>query len=137
MVRRVVVDAVGPLDEGYWLYTEEADWCYHARRAGWQVALVPQARVFHFCKAASRQQLTATTLHFYSSRVLFIRKHSGRAQALIAQGIYASKALIWLLLPMISPLQVAHPDVSRRQMRQTYRALWWRMAVPWFASQWP
>jgi GT2 family glycosyltransferase len=52
MVRREVLDAVGPLDEGFFLYFEEVDFCRRAHRAGWSCWLVAEARVMHLEGAA-------------------------------------------------------------------------------------
>ncbi len=47
MARREAIQAVGPLDEDYFLYWEDLDWCYRMRRAGWTVHRVPEARAVH------------------------------------------------------------------------------------------
>ena len=47
LVRREAVDQVGPLDEGYFLFSEEVDWCYRFKQAGWKVLFFPGAEVFH------------------------------------------------------------------------------------------
>jgi GT2 family glycosyltransferase len=47
IARRAAVEAVGLLDESYFLYWEDLDWCYRMRRAGWSVHQVPQARAIH------------------------------------------------------------------------------------------
>ena len=47
LVRRAAMDEVGPLDEGYFLYYEDLDWCHRMRDCGWDVILEPQAEVVH------------------------------------------------------------------------------------------
>lgn len=47
MFRRELFRTLGPLDEGYFLFLEETDWCLRARRAGWKIMLVPAAKVVH------------------------------------------------------------------------------------------
>jgi len=47
VARRAAMEAVGLLDEGYFLYWEDMDWCYRMRRAGWGVFAVPGARAIH------------------------------------------------------------------------------------------
>lgn len=47
MVRRAAIDSVGSLDESYFLYWEDLDWCYRMRRAGWSVHRVAEARAIH------------------------------------------------------------------------------------------
>jgi N-acetylglucosaminyl-diphospho-decaprenol L-rhamnosyltransferase len=47
LVRRAAVEQVGGFDEQYFLYTEELDWCFNARQAGWSIAVEPRAVVWH------------------------------------------------------------------------------------------
>jgi len=47
LVRRAAIDAVGPLDEGFFMYSEELDWCRRFRDAGWRVVYLPTAQVIH------------------------------------------------------------------------------------------
>jgi hypothetical protein len=47
MVRRDAIGAVGPMDESYFLYWEDLDWCYRMRRAGWSVHRVAEACAIH------------------------------------------------------------------------------------------
>jgi len=47
MVRRTAIEDVGLLDESYFLYWEDLDWCYRMRQAGWSVHRVPEARAIH------------------------------------------------------------------------------------------
>lgn len=47
MIRRAVVEQIGYLDERYFAYQEDTDYCFHARQVGWKVYYVPQARVIH------------------------------------------------------------------------------------------
>ena len=47
VARRAAIEAVGLLDERYFLYWEDMDWCYRMRRAGWGVFHVPEARAIH------------------------------------------------------------------------------------------
>jgi hypothetical protein len=47
IVRRAAIKAVGLLDESYFLYWEDLDWCYRMRQAGWRVYHVPGARAIH------------------------------------------------------------------------------------------
>ncbi len=55
MVRRETVEQVGLLDERFYVYAEEADWCYRIRSAGWKVYYVPHAQVVHLEGQAWKQ----------------------------------------------------------------------------------
>ncbi len=90
MVRREVVEAIGGLDEGYFMYTEEVDWCWRARRAGWSVAVIPEARVIHLGGATARRMDGLRRRWLYASKARFLRRREGPAAA----AIYA--AAVWI-----------------------------------------
>ena len=139
MIKRKVVEAIGPLDESFWLYTEETDWCYRARAAGWDVLLVPQSQVYHLARAASGQRFVFTMLHFYQSKVRFIHKHCGSRQASLMKTVLRVKAEIWRRRPVGSPLRGAYPDLSLAEIQSAYHTLLGAMSQPLdslLASKW-
>jgi hypothetical protein len=75
LARRAVVDQVGLLDEGFFMYAEEVDWCYRIRQAGWAIWQVPRARVTHVGGAATRQFRHQMLIALYASRLRFFHKH--------------------------------------------------------------
>jgi N-acetylglucosaminyl-diphospho-decaprenol L-rhamnosyltransferase len=77
IARREAVDQVGPLDERFFLYSEEIDWCYRIRGAGWDIRHLPVMEITHHCGPNSPER-TAELGH---SRVLFARKHFGPMRA--------------------------------------------------------
>lgn len=81
LVRRDTLDVVGGLDEGYFMYAEEVDWCYRMRQAGWEVWYAPAAQVIHLGGASSAGRRPQREADLYRSRVRFFRQHRGDAQA--------------------------------------------------------
>ena len=77
MTRREIVDQVGLLDEGFFMYSEELDWCYRIKQAGWKVVYLPAAVVLHYEGRSSAQVVPARHIYFQSSKVRFFRKHHG------------------------------------------------------------
>jgi GT2 family glycosyltransferase len=86
MVRRDVIKQVGSLDEDYFLFLEETDWCYRIKRKGWKVFHVPQAEIIHFQGKSAENEMVRAKIEYYHSRYLFFKKHRGRFQ--------------WILLPI-------------------------------------
>ena len=72
IARREAVKAVGPMDERFFLYSEEIDWCYRFWRAGWPVAHLPTMVITHHSEGRSHGDLIAQLSH---SRLLFAAKH--------------------------------------------------------------
>jgi len=89
MARREAVEQVGPLDEGFFMYSEELDWCRRFRAAGWRVVYLPTARIIHHEGKSSEQVLPARHIHFQTSKIRYFRKYHGPA---------AAEALRWFLL---------------------------------------
>ena len=75
LIRRAVIDRIGPLDERFFMYGEDLDWCLRARQAGWSVRYEPSVVVQHQHGAASRKRPLRTTVHFFRAMDLFYRKH--------------------------------------------------------------
>ena len=95
LLRGSMVQAIGPMDQGYFLYFEDSEYCLRARRAGWRIAYVDQARAVHFrggsgpvkAMAAARKRLPG---YFYASRARFLYQAHGGA------GLWTAN-LLWLL----------------------------------------
>lgn len=81
MLRRKALDEVGPLDEGYFMYTEEVDLCYRLAQAGWELWWEPRAKVVHYGEASTRQVAEKMYLQLYRSKVQFYRKFGGESEA--------------------------------------------------------
>jgi N-acetylglucosaminyl-diphospho-decaprenol L-rhamnosyltransferase len=73
-VRREAIQAVGLLDESFFMYGEDLDWAYRIKRAGWKVYYHPQVTVKHIKRAASRQSQKAQ-FEFQRAMLIFYRKH--------------------------------------------------------------
>jgi GT2 family glycosyltransferase len=75
MVRREVMDQIGLLDEDYFMYGEDLDYCLRAKQAGWKVYYVPQAQVIHYGGAASKKRPFRATYEFHRAMWVYYRKH--------------------------------------------------------------
>jgi GT2 family glycosyltransferase len=79
VVRREALEQVGPLDERFFLYAEEKDWCYRIRQAGWDIRHLPGLAMVHLGSGRGRPELVAQLSY---SKLLFAKKHLGRVHAL-------------------------------------------------------
>jgi hypothetical protein len=78
LVRREAIDDVGLLDEDFFLFSEETDWCFRFRQAGWQVVFFPGAECVHVGGVAHGGRFYRENLR---GHLLFLRKHRGAAEA--------------------------------------------------------
>ena len=74
-VRREAVEQVGLLDEGFFIYCEEVDWCWRMKKAGWEVYCVPEAVVVHHEAQSTRQRAPAMFVELHRSRRRLFAKH--------------------------------------------------------------
>jgi len=77
MVRREALDQVGSLDEDYFLFLEETDWCYRMKKAGWKIHHVPQTEVFHFQGKSAERDKKRSRVEYFRSRYHFFKKNRG------------------------------------------------------------
>jgi GT2 family glycosyltransferase len=77
MTRRSVVEQIGRLDERFFMYFEEVDFCYRVRRAGWRVTFIPQAQITHRGQASAEQIPVAAEIMMLTSMVAYFRRHRG------------------------------------------------------------
>ena len=82
-VRGEVYQAVGGLDEDYFMYAEDVDWCYRIRKAGWEIAYVPDARVTHHIGRSTRKAPYRMIYQRHRSMWTFYRKHYSRGVTLV------------------------------------------------------
>ena len=77
-IRKKALEVVGTMDEKFFMYGEDLDWCYRFTKAGWKVAYCPDARVLHYHRVSSKKRLVRSTFHFYEAMHLFYSKHFKR-----------------------------------------------------------
>lgn len=75
MVRGSAVDVVGMLDDEWFMYGEELDWCWRIKQAGMSVFYYPGSVIFHYHGAASRLRPVKATIALHHGLYLFYRKH--------------------------------------------------------------
>lgn len=88
IIRRSVIDAIGGFDENYFLYFEESDFCWRARRAGFSTWYVPESRVMHILG----QSTTVTERSALPKRLPAYWFESRRRYFLTVHGVYYAMA---------------------------------------------
>src|SRR5262249_11766220 len=119
LMRRECLSQVGELDERFFIYDEDVDWCMRAQRAGWKVRFWPGASLVHL-GAASFAHMKDKTFTMFRSHLSYIRKHHGAAAAvgfylamgLRLMGATCKQSARWLVG------RAAAADVAQRWRRQ-------------------
>jgi len=75
LVRRRAIEQTGLMDEQFFVYGEETDWCYRFRQGGWKVLFIPDAEIVHLGGQSSKQMASQMTLQLRGSILQFMCKH--------------------------------------------------------------
>ena len=112
-VRKQVVKRVGCLDDSFFMYGEDLDWCYRIKEAGWKIYYLPKTKIIHFKGESSKKAQVDLTLMFYRAMKLFVEKHYHSRyfylpQWFLVTGIVARAGITFLgkFLKQITPLIV-------------------------------
>ncbi len=92
-VRMAAVAGFGPLDEDFFFFLEETEWCHRAQAHGWQVWHVPAARAVHLQGATAKRHNALARIEYHRSRLLYYRK-TAPGRHLIALVVALVKAAV-------------------------------------------
>jgi GT2 family glycosyltransferase len=87
LLRRAAFDDVGPFDEGFFLFSEETDWCYRLHQAGWEVLFYPGAEAVHVGGASWRRESATLFREQVRGHLRFLAKHRGPQTAARARRV--------------------------------------------------
>ena len=101
LVRKEAIDQVGMMDEGFFMYWEETDWCYRMKKAGWETLFTPDAEIIHLGGESSKQVKPKMVNHWRKSMQYFFKKHYNPVQRLTGSFFinlfFLTRVPFWLL----------------------------------------
>lgn len=88
LIRRAVIEQIGYLDEQFFAYQEDAEFCFRARKAGWKIFFVPQAQITHFGGLGGSRFVPYRGIYaWHHSFYLYYRKHLAREYFFLINGL--------------------------------------------------
>lgn len=128
LVRQEAIKQVGTMDEKFFMYGEETDWCYRFKRAGWKVMFAPAGKIIHYGGASSRQKRSEMTLQLRESILLFMRKHKSfltyAFACLLIALFFFLRVPYWLIRAMFSRNSKSNNiSIARTYLTGAYKAL--------------
>ncbi len=128
MVRKEAIDSVGMLDEDYFFFIEETDWCLRMRDAGWKIYHLPNAPIYHLQGKSKEKDPGAAWIEYYRSLYLFFRKHRGLTAYWILRIVKLAKlGTNWLLTLAGLGATMGRSSRLRRKFRIYSRLLLWHL----------
>jgi GT2 family glycosyltransferase len=126
LVQPAAINEVGLLDESFFMYSEETDWCFRMRRQGWKVYYLTSAEIIHLGGGSASRTSETQLVRLYENKIRFFHKHYGTWQAsLLRYGLSVVNALGLARRALAWPLQ--------RQEREEIR---YRLAAQWQLIGW-
>ncbi len=106
LVRREALEQVGSMAEDYFMYSEDTDWCWRFKQAGWQVLYTPEPAIVHYWKGSSSQ--CAGEMHVLQRRsvLMFLEKKSGKTVRRVANAMFCVSALARLAVLLLQRVWV-------------------------------
>ena len=124
LLRRKVIDSVGYLEERFFLYNEEDDFCRRAIRKGWKIILNPQSYIIHFHGMSTRKKdiYERVQVEGYKSDLIFFMKYYSRLISFLLKKAYQFTFVLKILGTCVSFIRPSLRDTSRDEI-----VLRWRM----------
>ena len=124
LVRRAVIEQVGAIDERYFYYWEETEWCLRAGRSGWRIIHVPQAKLWHKGVQRDYRPKPAVTYYATRNRLMTLAKHHAPLKVWLSTWGQILRTLTsWTIKP------------RWKSMRQHRNAMW-RGAIDFLRHRW-
>ena len=123
MIRREIYEQIGGLDEGYFMYSEELDWCKRAKQVGWRVVFLGDAQIIHFGGKSSEQVPARSHILFQKSKLRYFRKYHGWLTAQFLRVFLLLNYFVQIQIESGKLLLGHKPDMRRERVRAYWQVL--------------
>lgn len=136
MLRREVYKRVGGLDEDFFMYGEDLDWCFRIQKTGWKIYYVHLTKIIHYKGESTRRSNIDEIRTFYEAMHLFVKKHFGKfwITTLILRLAITISSRVAMLKEMLRPLSVALIDVVVINLGLVVAELFWLGTIFYFPA---
>ena len=128
IVRKEAMEDAGFLDEDYFIFLEETDWCFRMHKKGWKIFHVPDSRVFHLSGHSKKKTPGESQIEYYKSLYKFFKKNKDPISYLILRILKPCKLLIDLFLNILGNLVTLFQNEKlRSRLLKYYTLLMWHL----------
>jgi hypothetical protein len=104
LIRQKAIQQVGTMDEQFFMYGEETDWCYRFKEAGWKILFTPCAEIIHLGGQSAQKRATTMVVQLRKSILQFMKKYHGpltyRIASLLTVIFLAVRLPIWSVIAL-------------------------------------
>lgn len=127
-VRSDAIEIVGVLDERFFFFFEETDWCLRVRASGRRVVIAPKFRVEHGQGKSSQSVLPDVRIEYYRSRYRYFRKNKGLVQAgFLLAGLMVKLPVETLSALLVTAVTFGQSAKPRRRLSVVSKVLAWHL----------
>lgn len=130
LVRQEAMKQVGLMDDSFFMYAEETDWCYRFKKAGWKNLYTPEGRIIHLGGQSTALVSAPMTAQLRLSILKFVRKHRSLPvywmSCMVIALFFLVRIPVWLMIWVLLPKK---RDASRAKLC-AYTAALGRILVP-------
>jgi GT2 family glycosyltransferase len=128
LVRRSLWDQLGGLDERYFFFIEETDFCLRARHAGYDTVHLPLIHVWHAQGQTAKKNLVGARIEFWKSRYAFFAAHRGlAARAILRAGLLLRLLVDFLFSALLTAVSFGRWRRWREKFSVNTALLWWHL----------
>ncbi len=126
LVRREAIEKIGLMDESYFMYAEETDWCYRFLKNGWKTLFFPNANIIHLGGQSSKQVQIKSIIQLRLGILQFICKNRNTVyfwlSGVLISLFFLFRIPLWLLMRIVKPV-----DCDNRNRVKAYLSGWYRV----------
>lgn len=128
LVRRELWDLLGGLDERFFFFIEETDFCFQAQRAGWSTMHLPQVLVTHGSGQSAKQVLPAARVEYWRSRYAYFAKNHGLLTRLVLRiGLGCRLLVDWVAALFAVVFTLGRNERWRSRLECCSVLVWWHL----------
>jgi len=98
LTREEMIKDIGLLDEMFFMYSEDSDWCFRAKKKKWKVVYYPEAEIIHIGGASSRNIQEEMDVEAYQSQIRFFNKHFSKTKAMAMKTLLFAGVLLRVIV---------------------------------------
>jgi hypothetical protein len=125
MARKDALNKVGPLDERFFMYAEDVDWCKRFKLAGWRVVFYPEAKALHYGGASSANAPSRFNVEMQRANLQYWKKYHGRLSLFLYLMIgclsYAVRAVGWAAIFLLKKSSRSRANLEVKQYLKCIR----------------
>lgn len=128
VVRKKAIDDAGLMDESYFFFLEETDWCLRMRKKGWKIFHHPEAKIYHLQGKTAKRENVKARIEYWRSRYIFFEKNYGLpALNLLKAGLILKLIMNLFLISMLNVVSLFTNEKAKDKFRLYIKLIAWHL----------